>query len=605
MKTRDGRNMSTRSACRGGLALAAVLAATALATALAWFGAMEAGKRRLLTQMDSELAVLVRSVDSEVERFRYLPSVIARDGRIRAALASRSVQDIEAADRYLADVRADSHADELYVMTAGGLTVAASNYAEPSSFVGQNYRFRPYYQDALAKGTGRYYAVGVTTGEPGYFLASAIREGSRILGVAVVKVDMRPLEQTWSRSGTFAAISDRDDVIFLSGHAAWKYRPLHPLQAGVLAEVAVARKYEGADLAGAAPIFSAGNTGEVVDIPESGGPHILHSVAMEPDGWRLWTASSLAPVRANALLFAMLAALGGMLVSGVGLYLRQRRLLVRAKLEQHDLLERRVVERTAELAREIDDRRRAEEELREAQASLIHTAKLAALGRMSTAIAHEVSQPLAAMENTLASTGLLAERGDAQAVAGKVRQARDLVRRIQRTVKSLKSFARNEPGNLECVDLDRAVAAAVEVAAHRIVAGNIDLRVETLAAPAQVRANAIRLEQVILNLLANAIDAVSGQSRPAVRVTSVRNGGNILIHVEDNGPGIDESIRGRIAEPFFTTKFGGEGLGLGLSISRAIITEFGGSLDFCSAPGAGCTFTVVLPEAVPLAEAAE
>jgi two-component system C4-dicarboxylate transport sensor histidine kinase DctB len=599
--------MSAHSAYRSSLVLAAVLAVTALATALAWFGAGEAGKRRLLAQMDSELAVLVRSVDSEIERFRYLPSVIARDGRIRAALASRASGDVEAADRYLAEVRADSHADELYVMAADGLTIAASNYAEPSSFVGENYRFRPYYQDALAKGVGRYYAVGVTTGEPGYFLSSAIHDdGGRIVGVAVVKVDMRPLEQTWSKSATFAAVSDRDDVIFLTGHAAWKYRPLHPLSADVLRQIAATRKYDGVDLPNAAPVFASGSADSVIDIPESGGAHLLGSVEMAPDGWRLWTASSLAPVRANALLFALLAALGGLLVSGVGLYLRQRRLLVRAKLEQHDLLERRVVERTAELAREIDDRRRAEEELREAQASLIHAAKLAALGRMSTAIVHEVSQPLAAMENTLASTGLLAERGDAGAVAVKVKQARDLVRRIQRTVKSLKSFARNEPGRLEPVDVDHAVAAAVEVAAHRVGAEGVALTVETLAVPAQVRANAIRLEQVILNLVTNAVDAVAGRPLPAVRIRPERAGGRILIHVADNGPGIDEAIRGRIAEPFFTTKFGGEGLGLGLSISRAIVTELGGSLDFHSAPGVGCTFTISLPEVVAaVAEAAE
>lgn len=599
--------MSARLAYRSGFLLAAVLAATVLATALAWFGAKEAGRHRLLAQMDSELAVLVRSVDSEIERFRYLPSVIARDGRIRAALASRARADIEAADRYLAEVRADSHADELYVMRADGLTIAASNYAEPSSFVGENYRFRPYYQDALAKGAGRYYAVGVTTGEPGYFLSSAIRDdGGVILGVAVVKVDMRPLEQTWSKSAAFASISDRDDVIFLTGHPAWKYRPLHPLSAGVLAQIAATRKYDGVDLARAQPVFAAGSADETIDIAESGGAHLLRSVAMAPDGWHLWTASSLAPVRANALLFALLAALGGLLVSGVGLYARQRRLLTRAKLEQHDLLERRVVERTAELAREIDDRRRAEEELREAQASLIHAAKLAALGRMSTAIVHEVSQPLAAMENTLASTGLLAERGDTPAVAAKVKQARDLVRRIQRTVKSLKSFARNEPGRLEPVDVDHAVAAAVEVAAHRIGAEGVALTVETLAVPAQVRANAIRLEQVILNLLTNAVDAVAGRPRPTIRVRSERVGEKILIHVEDNGQGIDEAIRGRIAEPFFTTKFGGEGLGLGLSISRAIVTELGGSLDFQSAPDAGCTFTVSLPEvAQTVAEAAE
>src|SRR5690606_18436388 len=139
----------------------------------------------------------------------------------------------------------------------------------------------------------------------------------------------------------------------------------------------------------------------------------------------------------------------------------------------------------------------------------------------------EVSQPLAAMENTLASTGLLAGRGDAEAVAGKVKQARDLVRRIQRTVKSLKSFARNEQGRLEYVDVERAVAAAVEVAAHRIAAESVALEVEAPAEPVLVRANAVRLEQVFLNLVTNALDAVAGRPQPAVRIRIGRAGGNV------------------------------------------------------------------------------
>jgi two-component system C4-dicarboxylate transport sensor histidine kinase DctB len=584
------------------------LAATLLVAWMTWLGAMATGEQRARAALDSQLQVLKRSVESEIGRFRYLPAVVAKDGRIRAALIEGSPDELAAANRYLLAVRNDSRADALYVMKPDGLTIAASNYALPSSFVGENYRFRPYFRDAVATGSGRYYAVGVTTGIPGYFLSSVIRDQGRIIGVAVVKVDMSSVEQGWRQSGTLAAITDNDGVVFLAGPPGWKYRPLHPLGATALAGIAAARKYDGVDLAASKPIFAAEEPlADGTAVVGLGGRHLLRSVRIDPDGWRLWTAASLAPIRATANLVALLAMLAGLLVSGAGLYWRQRRHLIRTKLEAHDRLEQRVAERTAELNREVEERRRAEMQLRDTQATLIHTAKLAALGRMSAAIAHEVSQPLAAMENTLASTGLLAGRGENERVIAKVATARDIVRRIQRTVKHLKSFARNEPGRREPVGVERCIAAAVELAAHRAEVAGVPIAVAPVDPGLRVLSESTRLEQVVLNLLANALDAVGGRDDPFVSVEAAPDGDNVRIVVSDNGAGIPETLRERIAEPFFTTKETGEGLGLGLAISRAIIAEYGGTLDFATRDGGGVCFTILLPaepaEALP--EAAE
>jgi two-component system C4-dicarboxylate transport sensor histidine kinase DctB len=576
--------------------LALVLVATALAALASWYAAMEAGRRRAVVALDGSLQILSRSVESEIERFRYLPAVLSHDKRIRSALVSGKPEDIVAANDYLLAVRNDSRVDSLYIMKTDGLTIAASNFAEPTSFVGENYRFRPYFQDALRTGTGRYYAVGVTTGLPGYFLASAIRDGPSIIGVAVAKVDMRAVEQAWQEAGTLAAISDNDGVIFLTGRRQWKYRPLHPLDGIALQRVAETRKYDGVALETRSPILGQSE-------PEDDGTaradlihrHLFRSIRIEPDGWQLWTAASMAPIRANANLVASLVALACLLLSGTVLYLRQRRQLLRAKLDANARLEQRVAERTAELNREIEERKRAEAELRDTHATLVQTAKLAALGRMSAAIVHEVSQPLAAMENTLASTALLAERGEAGRVIEKVGAARELVRRIRRTVKHLKSFARNEPGQRETVKVGKSVAAAVELALHRANASRVPIKIEPGAHAFKVTANAIRLEQVILNLLINALDAVAECDAPEIRVGAHRSGPMVKIEVADNGAGIPENLKERIAEPFFTTKETGEGLGLGLSISRAIIAEFGGNLSFAPREGGGSIFTVSLP----------
>ncbi len=585
---------------RFGRGLVAILALALIAAAAlaVWFVSLEAGKRRALAALDDELHVLARTVEGEIERFRYLPAVIARDRRILEVLASPDPGAIARANAYLEAVRTDSGADELYVMKPDGVTIAASNHAEPTSFVGENYQYRPYFTDALARGEGRYYAVGATTGIPGYFLASAIRENGRVVGVAIVKVDMRKIEETWSDARAIVAVTDADGVVFLTGHAPWKYRPLQALSEEILFDLARTRKYGNVDLAVASPVFpDAGRLPETARVDGEDARRLVLQVGIEPDGWRLLGLASLAPIRANSLLLALLTALAGLLIAGAGLYMRQRRQLTRARLHAHGELERRVVERTAELNRQVEDRRRAEADLRQAQESLIQAAKLAALGRMSAAIVHEVSQPLAAMENTLASTGLLASRGDAAAVADKVRSARDLVRRIQRTVKLLKSFARNEPVRLEVVDVDKAMAVAVELAAARTTEQGAAVRLRTSSSPAIVLANATRLEQVILNLVVNALDAVQQRTDGAVELWSEHDGERVRLFVRDNGIGIPEHLRDRIAEPFFTTKLTGEGLGLGLSISRAILGEFGGEMDFETRAEGGCTFRIELPAA--------
>lgn len=581
---------------RRGLVAILALALIAAAASAVWFISLETGKRRALAALDDELHVLARTVEGEIERFRYLPAVIARDRRILDVLASPEPATIERANAYLEAVRTDSGADELYVMKLDGLAVAASNHAEPTSFVGENYQYRPYFTDALARGEGRYYAVGATTGIPGYFLSSVIRDNGRIVGVAIVKVDMRKIEATWTDARSIVAVTDADGVVFLTGHAPWKYRPLQALSEETLLDLARTRKYGSADLASASPIFSdAGRLPETALVDGEDARRLVLQVGIEPDGWRLLGLASLAPIRANSLLLALLTALAGLLIAGAGLYMRQRRQLTRARLHAHAELERRVVERTAELNRQVEDRRRAEAELRQAQESLIQAAKLAALGRMSAAIVHEVSQPLAAMENTLASTGLLASRGDAAAVADKVRSARDLVRRIQRTVKLLKSFARNEPVRLEPVDVDKAMAVAVELAAARATEQGAQVKLRKSSSPPSVLANTTRLEQVILNLVVNALDAVKERPEGEVELWSEHDGERVRLFVRDNGAGIPDHLRDRIAEPFFTTKLTGEGLGLGLSISRAILDEFGGGMNFETREEGGCTFRIDLP----------
>lgn len=593
------------------LAALALALGVAILSAIAWQATVEAGRVRLGRELSDKLTVTGRAVLSEVERFRYLPGVLAQDPRVTALITggrptgagAGELSDI--ANRYLARVRDHAGADEIYVLDAGGTTLAASNWDEATSFVGQNYRFRSYFKDAMTRGEGRFYAVGVTTGKPGYFLSSAVQTASGTRGVVVVKVDMAPLELAWARAGERTGVADGNGVVFLAGHLPWKYRPLDPLTGDALRAILDARQYEGVSLAAALPLTAgppaADHAAEA--IVDAGEELLLRRRTISPDGWQLFATASLDPVLQQARLAALMSAFGAMLAAAVVLYLRQRRQMIRMTLDAHGALERRVAERTGELAREVEERKRAEAELRAAQEDLIQAAKLAALGRMSTAIAHEVSQPLAAMETTLASTAVLADRGSPEDVKRTVASARDLVRRMQRTVRHLKSFARRDQGGSAPVDPRQVVEAAVELASHRARGQGAAIEVAAADALPRVLGHAVRLEQVVLNLLVNALDAVRTTPEPAVRVELSAGAGGVAIAVRDNGCGVDDAIRDRITEPFFTTKETGEGLGLGLAISRAIVEDMGGRLGFAAAPDGGSVFTVVLP-AVAAAEAA-
>ncbi|WP_347310323.1 sensor histidine kinase [Defluviimonas sp. SAOS-178_SWC] len=578
------------------------LAVALIAAGLAYALSYRAGLRALDAELDQSLILTRRAIESEIERFRYLPDVAAEDVRIGVALRDRTETATAAANRYLETVTARSGAADLYLLDASGTAIAASNWNTAQSFVGSNYAFRPYFTDALATGKGRFYAIGVTTGKPGYFLSTRIG-GVDTPGVIVVKIDLKPLEETWKAAGVPTAIADRDGVVFLSGIADWLYRPLTPLSPEALAELAARRTYDGIALASAPPLLPAGaaTTALALRGPDGGRLH-GRVAAIEADGWRVISAAPLARIIAASALWAAGAALVATAATGLAMIYNQRRQLTQLRLRQGALLETRVAERTRELAHEIEARRKTEADLRAAQETLVHTEKMAALGRMSAAIVHEMSQPLAAMEATLAAAELSA---DAEKTTTRIGTARNLIRRMQRTTKHLKSFSRKEQNTRQITDLNKVAENALDLVAPRAKAAGVAPGFRPSDTAPLVMAGPVRLEQVCLNLLLNALDAVEGREGAAVTLATGVREGTAFLAVTDTGAGIAPEDMARVTEPFFSTKIGGEGLGLGLSISQAIVTEFGGRIDIASAPGAGTTVTVELPAVAALGEAAE
>ncbi|MEI4472630.1 sensor histidine kinase [Frigidibacter sp. MR17.24] len=578
---------SLPGALRAG-ALALVMLGTSLG---AYHLAQRIGLARLDRLLADRLTVTRHAVTTEVERLAYLPAALGLDARVAGLLAAPADRMRQAeANRYLETLRNLSGADEVYVLDPAGRTVAASNWNEPGSFVGQDYSFRPYYAQSMATGRGRTYAVGVTTGKPGYFLSARLGPAGHPAGVGVVKLDMQGLERTWAEANESVALADASGVVFLTGQSPWRYRPLAPLTAADRDRLAGARLYQGLDVVAAEPLSAEGRLTDA-----TGAALRLARARIEPDGWELILGLPVAPVAATARLVAAVTALAVLLASVLAVIAAQRRQLVRLRLTQARELETRVAERTAELAHEIEVRKRAEEDLRRTHESLVHAAKLAALGRMSAAIVHEVSQPLSALDATLAAAELHVGRDDAARATRSLAAARGLLARMQKMVGHLKSFgARQRPAPPEPVDMAQVLAAAVEITEPRARELGLALTAEPAPALPPVPGQAVQLEQVAVNLVLNALEATAAAGGARVVIRLGRDGDRLAMTVTDEGPGLTPARAAEICEPFVTGR-PGEGLGLGLAIVRSILDHCGGRLAFAPASGGGTRATVTLP----------
>ncbi|MBP1806825.1 sensor histidine kinase [Rubellimicrobium aerolatum] len=551
-----------------------------------------------------------------LRRFEVVPQLLADDEALQRLVLEPDAIDfphrLAEANRWLEERNAILGSSELYVIGLDGTTLAASNAHRPDSFVGQNFAYRPYFTEARAGRIGRFFGLGTTSGVRGYYFAGPIRDAAgRVAGVIAVKVGLDGLEAEWSAGVESVLVSDPEGIAFLSSEPGWRYATFGPLGPDRLARSQASRRY--ADVAPReAPARRARVGGiDLLAVASPGGREAEYVEVRRPmpsAGWTLHVLLDTAPLRDQARLAAALAAtlLGAL---GLGLLaLRQRLQRGRERLASKEAakaeLERRVARRTAELqaanrliAAEVAERRAAESELRRTQADLVQAGKLAALGRISAALSHEMNQPLAAVRNYADNAMLLLDRGDPARVRDNLGQILKLVDRMAAIARHLREVARKPESPLQDVDLPEAVAEALAVAGPRLAAVGAEVSTDLPASVGPVRAGPVRLQQVLVNLLANAADAVEGRPLRRIRVAARPEGGRVLLEVSDTGPGVAPAIADRIFDPFFTTKGVGAGLGLGLSISYNIVKDFGGDLSVRPEPGGGATFAVALDPA--------
>lgn len=570
------------------------------------FGAGRAADA-LRSQAMAALPLAAGTLTAEIEKQRLVPSILAQDEAVRAALRAGGRGALAALNAKLLSTCREASASVIYVVGADGIAIAASNAGEPTSFVGSDYRFRRYFSEAMAGGSASQYALGTVSGKPGLYLSSRVEENDATLGVVVLKVELDRMEASWRDSGFVVFTTDAQGIVLATSQPQWRFHTLSPLSAE-----AVAATREQIQLPDAAfePLGLARDEAGLVAVQQS---TFRKAVEVDQDlsatipGWRLTLLApadaALAGATDTARLVTVLAlALAGSLTAIVLRRRRAARQRQEALSRMNAELEQRVVLRTAELTRsntaladEMAERARAEDRMRRLRDDLAQANRLSILGQISAGVAHEINQPVAAIRTYAENAGRYLGDGKTALAESNLGSIVSLTERIGIITDTLRSFARRANTTVVAVPVEDAVDGALSLLSGRIRESGVTIQRSRRKASPMVLGGRIRLEQILVNLLQNALDALKDRSEPRIRIDLVESGETVLVTVADNGPGLDPRIAGGLFMPFQTSKE--KGLGLGLVISQEIAREFGGDLRFEPAPGGGAAFTVDLRRA--------
>jgi two-component system C4-dicarboxylate transport sensor histidine kinase DctB len=546
------------------------------------------GRNQLSALSTERLELYASNLAAELGRHASLPSLLAIAPTLQTLMQAPGDEAARrAASQMLARVNVRAGTHQIFIATPQGEVLAASEPLSPP----------PRLAEAVAQGRVHFFAADPGTGSTDFYLLHPLRQGGQANGVIVVRFNLAPLEATWvdlglRSQGERILVADDQDVVIMSSVQEWKYAVLDHADPSRRKALEASARYPqaiGPDLD--LPVTLEVHQGQQVSITLPGAKRARPMLAQQrqilPLGLRLVALSDLTEVRQRAQYAAWGGAAFGASIGLLTLYLSSRRRALRqvtqaqAALRQaHGQLEQLVDSRTAELRQTNDALKTQIQQRLQTEGELLQASKLAVLGQMSAGLSHEVNQPLTALRALARNSIRLLETGRADAVAANLQIMDDMVERMSRITRQLKSFARKADDEITgTVSLLDCVRNALVLLDHRSRA--MDLHTDIDIPPGlQVRAEANRLEQVLVNLFGNAMDAMQHEPVRRLRMQALAQDGGrrALVRVQDSGPGVSEADLPHLFEPFFTTKPAGEGLGLGLVISAKIVHEFGGTL---------------------------
>lgn len=589
-----------------GLPVAVVAFAAALVGAV-YLIAVGKASSDIQAAADRQLQIVTLDLETALEKFETLPFALSFHPDLEGVLTQPAPAVIKRLNLTLQAIQQQSKVAAIYLMDREGNTLASSNWDKPSSFVGRNFRFRPYFREAMTGGAGRFYGIGTTTGEPGYFIAQPVyapelpRKGGTPIGVIAVKISLAEFERVWLSSEEPIALADHSGVVFLSNREAWKYHSLSRLEDQAERDFAATLQYAGRPVQPIATLSKRDRAGF--------GQFVTKPVGRL--GWQLMLFPSQARVIRTATYSALAAALLLAVAAMSYWALHQRRCRLEERRESRkalqaaaEELDRRIAQRTGDLLQanqwleaKYAKLQETEHLLRTTQNELVQAGKLAMLGQMAAGVTHELNQPLAAIRAFADNAVTFLSRGQSEQASANLEQISTASARMGIIISQLKGFARKSSETPTRVDLARTIQTSSLLLEGDFRRLSVEFETDVRAA-VEVIGDSVRIEQVLINLLRNALDAVEETPLRRIAVILEREEDEAVIRIRDSGPGIPEQVAQHLFEPFYTTKASGKGLGLGLAISSSIVQAMNGQLTAQNHEDGGAEFVVRLPVVV-------
>jgi two-component system, NtrC family, C4-dicarboxylate transport sensor histidine kinase DctB len=519
------------------------------------------------------LALYSGNMLSELQRTSVVPLLLVDDPAIRDALVKGSFADTTLR---LIKVQGEIGVASILLLDETGRAVGATD----RNLLGSNRRASPYFIEAMRSRDTVFAAAPRDGGGYDFTYSRQVVADGRALGVIVVGADLMKHERAWAGLQDAVLVADSTGNVLLATEPSWRSKPLEVALQSAEEPSAFGRALkEAADWAQNPP--DAYVSGEAVLQTETRVPF---------RGWRMVAFTAYDSVREKVNGVIALEIMGFAILAALTFYILSRRAWSQSQSFQRESAELRLL--NARLSREIAEREKVQKNLEVAELTLAQSSKLAALGEMSAAVSHELNQPLAAMKTYLAGARLLLQRKRPDEALSSFQRIDDLIERMGAITRQLKSYARKGGEAFEPVDLRACLSSALAMMEPQLKLRVVQISRTLPRQPVRVMADRLRLEQVIINLLRNALDATKDVVKPQIEIL-LTHGDMATLSVRDNGHGISEI--GSVFEPFYTTKKPGEGVGLGLAISSGIVGDLGGRLTAHNAEGGGAVFEVHLP----------